>query len=345
MRRYDHGGDTYAGQPVALDVSANINPLGMPAGIRMALANSLESFQRYPDPACRELRKALAGLHGLSPDQVLCGNGAADLIFRLCACIRPQNALVTAPTFSEYERAILAHGGQVRFHFLKEERHFDLDDSILHAITKEVGLVFLCSPNNPTGRLIAADLLEKIAQHCESQRTILLLDECFIDFTGGISMISRLKRYPCLLILRAFTKMYAMAGLRLGYLLASDSNLLERIAGFGATWSVSGPAQTAGLAALREEGWAEKTRAMIREERAFLEAALLAMHLEVIPGSANYLLIKSEKPLHAPLLEKGVLVRDCSNYSGLDSRFIRVGIQTRQNNQRLLATLREVLDG
>ncbi len=345
MQRYDHGGDIYTYRQAVLDFSANVNPLGYPPGLKESLLENLDSFQRYPDSSYRELRQAIADRHGLKPEQVICGNGATDLIYRICAYFRPERALVTAPTFSEYERAAGLYGGRVSEHLLSEADSFDLDESILEAITPETTLVFLCSPNNPTGRLISLDLLRQVARHCRQLGAYLVLDECFLDFTGGESLIPFLEEEPNLLILRAFTKMYAMAGLRLGYLLSSDIDLLEAIAAFGPTWSVSGPAQVAGLASLRATAWPKKTRAYFEEERAFMYKELQALGLKVFSGEANYLLFKSNCPLFRPLLEKGILVRDCSNYTGLSDLFIRIGIQTRENNLKLLVALQEVLDG
>lgn len=345
MQRFDHGGDIYGNKGVQLDFSANINPRGMPPGVKAALVSNMDYFAPYPDPLCRELTQALAAHHQVKPTQLACGNGAADMIFRLCACLKPRIALITAPTFSEYERAVQVHGGQVKQHLLKEEHDFDLGASILHAITPEVDMVFLCSPNNPTGRLINPDLLHQVAERCGQTGSILVLDECFIDFTNGITMLPYLERYPHLFILRAFTKMYAMAGLRLGYLLSGDGELLKKVSSFGAPWSVSSPAQVAGLAALRERQWRENSREMVQKERTWLTAELQRLGLKVFPGAANYLLIKSSLPLYQPLLDKGILVRDCGNYDGLDSHFIRVGIQTRDKNQQLVIKLQEVLHG
>ena len=345
MQRYDHGGDIYAHSQPVLDFSANINPLGYPPGLKETLIENIDSFQRYPDAHCWALRQAIAAHHGVDAGQVLCGNGAADIIYRICAHFRPAKALIAAPTFSEYERGVYAYGGYITEHLLKEDKHFEVDETILDAITEEISLVFLCSPNNPTGRLIPIHLLRKVAQRCQQVGACLVLDECFLDFTSGESMISYMDQHPNLLIVRAFTKMYAMAGLRLGYLLSAHQDLLDAIGVFGATWSVSGPAQATGLAALRAADWAHTTRVYVEKERAFLQKELQALGLKVFPGEANYLLLKSERPLFLPLLEQGILVRDCGNYTGLSSLFIRIGIQTREKNVKLLAAFKEVLYG
>lgn len=345
MERYKHGGDIYSHNQPVLDFSANVNPLGYPPGLKEALIENIDSFQRYPDAHCRELRQAIAGYHGITPNQVLCGNGAADLIYRICAYFKATKALITAPAFSEYERAVYVYGGQVSECQLREENHFDVDESILEVITPDIHLVFLCTPNNPTGRLIPLSLLQDIAKRCQQVGVFLVLDECFIDFTSAKSMVPLIDEYPNLLILRAFTKMYAMAGLRLGYLLSANKELLDAIAAFGAAWSVSSPAQAAGLAALKAKDWTHKTRIYIQKERTFMTEKLQALGLKVFPGEANYLLLKYNRPLYQPLLEKGILVRDCGNYTGLSSQFMRISIQTREKNLKLLTAFKEVLHG
>ena len=159
MERYDHGGDRYDNPHLLLDFSTNLNPLGMPPKVREALIQNQADFAFYPDPHCRSLGKALAEKHGLREEQILCGNGAADLIFRLCAWKKPRKTLTLAPTFSEYERPVLLFGGKMEFCHLKEEDNFILSWGFLDALTDDIDLLFLCNPNNPTGRLAEPDLM------------------------------------------------------------------------------------------------------------------------------------------------------------------------------------------
>lgn len=345
MRRYDHGGDIYGNANVTLDFSINTHPLGMPEGVKRALAARMADWERYPDPHCRALTAALAAYHGVEKNWVLCGNGVADLIFRICASLRPRSALVLSPTFSEYERSVSLFGGETLGVPLSEQDGFALTEGFLDALSPNVDMLFLCNPNNPTGRLADAALLRRIADKCGKSDICLVLDECFFDFTDGESMIPLLKTHPHLMILRAFTKLYALAGLRLGYLLCANTVLLSEVGRFAQTWSVSVPAQTAGLAALGEHGWAEQARRLVREERAFMTTALSALGLDVLPSDANFLLAKSGTPLCEPLLRHGMLVRDCSNFSGLDEQYIRIGLKTRDKNEALLRTISEVLHG
>ncbi len=345
MQRYDHGGDVYSQPGITLDFSVNINPLGMPSPVKEALIRTVGEYVRYPDPHCRELTRALAGVHGVSPENILCGNGAADLIFRILAARSPRQVLILAPTFSEYERPAVLFGGQIREYRLDPARDFALTEDFLEALTPELDMVFLCNPNNPTGRLAPAGLMQEIAVRCRKNATALVVDECFLPLSSGTSMIPMLEEFPDLFILRAFTKLYAMAGLRLGYLLGEGQSLAG-IARFGAEWSVSVPAQVAGLAALdAEPEWSERTNRLIRKERDWMMDELSLSGITVFPSDTNFLLLRHEIPLYRPLKERGILVRDCSNFTGLDEHHIRIGLKTRAENQQLIEAIREIIHG
>ncbi|MDR2649838.1 MAG: aminotransferase class I/II-fold pyridoxal phosphate-dependent enzyme [Clostridiales bacterium] len=345
MHRYEHGGNIREGAEFMLDFSVNTNCLGMPESVKNAIARHIPEYARYPDPFCAALRRALAERHELEPSVILCGNGAAQLIFSLCACVKPRRALTLAPTFSEYERSVKLFGGVVSEHRLLESNGFALNESILTELDARLDIVFLCNPNNPTGRLTERGLLCEIADICRNNGTLLVVDECFIDFTRGESMLPMLRRYPHMLILRAFTKIYSMAGLRLGTLYCADRALLSRIAEYSPAWSVSAVAQTAGAAALKENGWIDRTAPAVETERAFMTAALIGLGLTVYDSDANFLLIKSKLPLCPPLAERNVLVRDCANFTGLDKRYIRAGLKSRDENMVLLCAVREILNG
>ena len=351
MLPYTHGGDVLTAQaryggPV-LDCSANLNPLGMPPQVGETAARAAAQASPYPDPLCRALRAAIAAHDGVEEGQVLCGGGAAELIFRLAFALRPRRALVTAPTFSEYEGALSAAGCAVTRHLLRRERNFDVDEGILEAIGPDVELVFLCTPNNPTGRLIDQGLLLRIAEKCRGLGAVLAVDECFLPLAcGGPGLAPWLVEYPNLLLLRAFTKSYAMAGLRLGYTLSADTALLERLSLSGPPWSVSTPAQAAGLAALTQcPAWPSQARAFLERERPALAEGLSALGLDVVPGQANYLLFRAAgtADLKESMLTQGVLIRSCANYHGLGEDWYRVCVGQAEQNRRLLAALREVL--
>lgn len=345
-----HGGDwagfeaEYGCAP--LDFSANVSPLGVPQGVQQAIATAAAGADRYPDPLCRTLRAALAQAEHVLPEWVLCGNGAADLIWRIATALRPHQALVPAPAFAEYEAALRSTGCEVKYCRLSTDNGFAVDETFEQAITAQTEMVFLCEPNNPTGRTTSMPLLQRIADHCAEQGTVLVVDECFgafLDDPQKHTLVPLLGQYPNLVILKAFTKIYAMAGVRLGYALCSNADLLQKLQAAGSPWSVSSLAQAAGIAALQEVKYVEQVHVLIREQRVLLANGLQALGLRVIPGEANYLLFQSQQPLLEPLRQKGILLRSCGNYPGLDNTWYRTAVRTNAENQRLLATLEEIL--
>ncbi len=345
-----HGGDwagyeaEYGAKP--LDFSANISPLRLPEGVRAAVVESLWSAESYPDPLCRALRQAVAGAEQANVDWCLCGCGAADLIYRVVLAKKPRRALVTAPTFAEYEAALELAGCKTEHYLLREEAGFPLDEGFLDAVTPDTDMVFVCQPNNPTGRTVSRSLLTAVLDRCREADALLVVDECFCDFLDDPdtrTMKNLLGEYRNLLILKAFTKLYAMAGLRLGYCLCGDTALLDAMRNAGQPWAVSGPAQAAGIAALNETEYVQAVRALIAEQRPRLAGELTRLGLRVIPGEANYLLFFSPKPLLEPLRRRGILLRDCGNYRGLCDGWYRAAVRGREDNQRLIAALEEVL--
>lgn len=345
-----HGGD-WAGYRVefgcdALDFSANVSPLGLPAGVAAAITNALPTADRYPDPLCRELRAALAGAEGVPADWILCGNGAADLIFRLALAVRPRRALLPAPTFAEYEAALQTVGCAVQRVFLREENEFAVTEKFIDAVTPETDIVFLCQPNNPTGQMTPPALVERLVRRCAECGAVLVVDECFLDFLpdrDAWTAKQLLHDAPQLVILKAFTKLYAMAGVRLGYALCGDATLLEKMRGAGQPWAVSSLAQAAGLAALQETAYAGAVRALIAEQRPRMAAGLRALGLRVMDGQANYLLFRATPDFGEKLRRRGAVVRSCANYPGLDAAWYRTAVRTAEENTRLLQIMGEIL--
>lgn len=345
-----HGGD-WAGYRAefgcdALDFSANVSPLGLPAGVAAAITNALPTADRYPDPLCRELRAALAGAEGVPADWILCGNGAADLIFRLALAVRPRRALLPAPTFAEYEAALQTVGCAVQRVFLREENEFAVTEEFIDAVTPETDIVFLCQPNNPTGQVMPPALVERLVRRCAECGAVLVVDECFLDFLpdrDAWTAKQLLRDAPQLIILKAFTKLYAMAGVRLGYALCGDAALLEKMRGAGQPWAVSSLAQAAGLAALQETAYAGAVRALIAEQRPRMAAGLRALGLRVMDGQANYLLFRATPDFGEKLRRRGAVVRSCANYPGLDAAWYRTAVRTAEENTRLLQIMGEIL--
>ena len=347
-----HGGDwagfeAWYGQ-TPLDFSVNISPLGMPEGVRQAIVGAVTDADRYPDPLCRKLRVKLAEKENVPMEWLLCGSGAADLIFRAVLARRPRRALLPAPTFAEYEAALQTAVCQITYYGLREESDFAFDNSILQVIQPGMDMAFLCQPNNPTGRTIPRPLLLEILARCKEIGALLAVDECFLDFLddpAAFTLAGALGEYPNLLILRSFTKLYAMAGVRLGYCLSSDPLLLNAMASAGPPWAVSSLAQAAGLVALKETEYVQRTRTLIQTERPWLAAQLEGLGLRVIPGEANFLLFRCDPPLSTSLGQKGILLRECGNYRSLDTAWCRTAVRSHEDNVLLIQAIREVLAG
>lgn len=343
-----HGGDTegyrleYGHAP--LDFSTNCNPLGVPEGVQQAIHDAVVYADAYSDPLCRHLCAAIAKNRDILPPQVLCGNGAADLIYRLALARKPGRAIVTAPTFAEYELALKTIGCKVIQHLLKPEDGFILTDSILACLNPGTDMLFLCNPNNPTGLTTDSMLLERILIACERNGILLVVDECFNGFLKEPekhTFKNKLSQYENLLIIDAFTKLYGMAGVRLGYCLSSNKMLLDDMRNAGQPWAVSSLAQAAGIAALEERKYILKARTLIEKEKIFLLNQLQALDdIKVFGSEANYIFFHIGIPhLIEHLRDKGILIRDCSNYAGLTSGYYRIAIRTHPENVRLMNAL------
>ena len=345
-----HGGDIYADDLTAepLDFSASINPLGMPETVRQAAMQALSGCVHYPDPQCRQLRRAIAAREGVAPGQVFCGNGAADVLYRLLLALRPKKILLTAPTFSEYEQAAALAGSTIIRFPLRAEDDFAIPETFWDAVTPEIELVIVCNPNNPTGQVTPKWLVKKGMERCRAAGTRLLVDECFHDFPDEperIAMTDCVPENHHLILLRSFTKMYAMPGIRLGYCLSADTELLEQLYDMGAPWSVSVLAQACGVAAARDTEFPVRTRQYIAQQRKKLQDGLQELGFTVLPGQANYLLCRMDgvPELVQQLRERGILIRSCDTFAGLDGNWFRIAVRTEAEQFVLLRTLRQLV--
>ncbi len=329
-----HGGDIegfrqkYGREPI--DFSANVSPLGLPMAAREAIVKALNFTDRYPDPLCRELCQRIGEGEGVSENFVLCGNGASDILYRLVLSQKPKTALLTAPTFAGYEEALRVLGCELRYHDLKREDQFDLTEAILEKITPEVDIVFICNPNNPTGRSVQRDLLVEILLKCEQIDSLLVVDECFNTFLQDAEQktMKPFLNSRHLLILKAYTKQYAMAGVRLGYALCSDNHVLEGIRVCGQTWSVSNLAQKAGIALAGEQDYIRELTEKNMRWKKHLLSVLHRKEIEVIGCDANYVFFyTSMENLFEKLAKQGILIRSCANYRGLQEGYYRVAVR------------------
>ncbi len=341
---YVHGGDIYS-RPIRLDFSANVNPFGAPEAVKAAVRSAAEDLGAYPDPCCGSLREKLAAANGVYKNDVICGNGAAEVIYQFAAALKPKRALLPVPSFADYESALLGLGCEPTFFPLQREKGFLLSEDILDAIGPSTDLLMLCSPNNPTGRSVDKGLLLKILDRCRAAGTWLFLDECFYELTDegkALSLANCLQEGDRVFLLRAFTKAYGLAGLRLGYGLCKDRKMLETMSRLSQPWNVSSPAQAAGLAALDCPDWPRRARELFETEKRFLTEGLTALGFAVLPGDANFLFFSGAAGLYEKLRERGVLIRNCANYRGLRPGDYRIAVRTRVENEELLRAIEEV---
>lgn len=346
MNKHIHGGNIYTYQD-CLDFSANCNPLGTPESVKEAVRDSLEHLGDYPQVGYAPLKEALGEYEDMDPEHIICGNGAAELIFSLCQAVRPKRALIPVPTFAEYEQALASVGCEVEHVLLREEDTFQMQESFIDWLHRDLDMVFLCNPNNPTGILTDREFLFRVLRNCRELGILLVVDECFLDFIkepGKYSLKAQLPRYHNLFILKAFTKRYAMAGVRLGYGLTENRELLEKMAQVTQPWNISVMAQAAGIAALKECSYVEQGRKLVFEEAVYLKEGLKELGFHTYPSEANYIFFRGEPGLFEKGIQNGVILRDCSNYPGLSDGYYRIAVRTRAENEKLLEALRNCLE-
>lgn len=359
-RKLIHGGDIYSIYENApqeadrlVDFSANISPLGIPDAVLDAVKDGLAGAVYYPDPQTRRLKDAIGAfleqVYGVSLPRacIVCGNGAADVIYRFVLAKKPKTALLCAPTFGEYEEALALWETKLSFYQCPKES-LEIGEDILDAVHPGLDVMFLCNPNNPTGLLLDGGLLARIVEKTRENHVLLVMDECFLDFVENeekLSVIPLLSQNKHILVLKSFTKMYGMAGLRLGYGLSADQTLIGAMEKCGQPWAVSTAAESAGVAALKDVQHPKRVRQCVALERKFLMEAFLKLGIHFFDSRANYILIKLPGVPHfyERMLAEGILVRRCENYRNLDGSYYRVAVNSHEKNERLVAALRKVV--
>ncbi|ACV63841.1 L-threonine-O-3-phosphate decarboxylase [Desulfofarcimen acetoxidans DSM 771] len=337
-----------------IDFSANINPLGPSPRAMLAMSEGLASITAYPDPDCRELTAALAGYLHIGSDNILFGNGATELIYLLVDVFKYKKALVCAPTFSEYGLAVLSRGGEVAEILLAEEDNFALPVEEIIARLPSVEILFLCNPNNPTGRLCSKQDILRIAAAARECSCMVAVDEAFMDFVeekDNYSVLEEALNRDNLIVLYSLTKYFGIPGLRLGTAVASRE-IIARLKAAKDPWSVNTLAQIAGVHSLADAEYIKNTKILVTQEREFLEEALQRIvGLKVYHGVANYLLINIKDTQYTSqvfveqLGRRGVLVRDCASFKGLGNNYLRVAVKKREDNLRLIEALEDFLRG
>ena len=384
-----HGGNIYKifrekNIKEILDYSSNINPYGIPESLKKRITENLEILERYPDPDYIELRQKLAHLNKVDISNIILGNGAIEIIFLFMEVINPKKILIVSPTFGEYERAVKAtervedssilgdsnkkkddeksFGKQkieIEYFELKESDDFKLNiHNLKNELEKKYDLLIICNPNNPTGKFLKLDETEEILKECNKYNTKLFIDEAFIDFLeDGIkeSIINTKENKQNLFVTRAFTKFFAMPGLRLGYGIYFDKKLEKRISEKKEPWSVNNIAEMAGLTVLDDTEYIEKTLKWITKEKIYMYEKLNEINgMKAYKTEINFITVKIEdklfskelnvKILREKMLEYSILIRDASNFKFLDERFFRLAIKNRENNDRVIEVLKEIFN-
>lgn len=360
---YVHGGDIFRGG-IDLDLSVNINPFGMPESARRAAARSMDRWEQYPDALQRKLRNRMSERlrqegFPVRPESLLFGNGASDLLYSIFQALRPERVLIPVPGFSEYRKAAETVGAEITGLpvFSADSVSTYEDEDVLTSVRTfaeqagelgKSGMIILCNPNNPDGHVRTLNFLKRIFGICQKYGMILLVDESFLWFCMDgkeRSAISFWDSADCkmdpsgLIILNAFTKIFAMAGLRLGFMV-SDPDIIRQTEDVRQPWSVSAPAEEAGIACLAEQEFVRKTAAEIKCRREELRARLTSLGMNCAESSADFVLFRTAiRDMGDRLRKKGILIRDCSNYTGLGKGWYRVAVKNHESCERLAAAI------
>lgn len=343
---FEHGGDIYKikrrdGKEV-IDFSANINPLGLPLKVKKTIKENIDRVLHYPDPEFYDVTQKIAQYWGIEKDCILLGNGSVELIYLITHAFKPKIATIPIPTFSEYERA--ARISKARVRYVKLNRDFELTLSKI----KDSDIIFLCNPNNPTGNLIleGSDELHKLSGK------IIVVDEAFMDFLPDekdYTLIWKAPKNKRIIVIRTFTKFFAIPGLRVGYIVAHPETV-KILKKYQPPWSVNALAQLSAETVLADSRYIENTRSFIEKERKFLMEEILRIDgLLPHPSVTNFILIKivdkgiTSSQLRERLIQKGILIRNCSNFRGLNRGFIRIAVRCREENVKLIDCLKEIL--
>lgn len=326
-----------------LDFSSNLNPFGIPRSVRRVIADE-RYWNTYPDSECAMLRRRIAVVEDVPAENIVCGNGGDDMIFRIAAALNPKRAVIFSPCSGEYRRALEQNGCEVKEINLDSENNFAMTADAASFISAYTGMVILGSPNNPTGMVVTPYVMKRIAEQCENTGTYLVCDERYMDFVYKNSRLSAkrvLDRH--IIIVKSFSKIFSMAGIRMGYAIAGDREIAEKIRCSGQRFSVSGIALAAAEKAVQEIEFMRLTRSYIEIVRRDFSRELTAAGLHVFPSCANFLLIHCELPLDELLRRKGVIIKKCGAEYGLDDGYFRISLRKLDDNRRLAEYLEWIL--
>ncbi|WP_026526871.1 pyridoxal phosphate-dependent aminotransferase [Butyrivibrio sp. VCD2006] len=351
-----HGGEIYD-KKIEYDFSVNLNPYPCPMEVKSAINEAIKDIDKYPDMSQRKFRKAVSDAENeylkkcydleksITPDMVIGGNGASELIFSIVRMINPKKVLIPVPSFYGYRHA-LNENIFVNEYLLRKENDFALTEKFADEITCDTDLVIIANPNNPTGKCIDGNMLGAIVKRCNETNTALLIDECFLRLSdGNVSALGFINECNRLFVVSAYTKLFSVPGVRLGYVVSSEKNI-DKLRRFLPEWNLSVFAERVGIACagiLTGSDFEEKSKALIREERVNLTGALREKGIRVYPSDANYILVHSKSDLYELLLGKGFLIRDCSNFKGLSKGFYRIAVKDKEANREFINALNAIV--
>ena len=337
-----------------IDYSANINPLGVPEELRNLIINQISSLVNYPDPDYIDLKESIEGYYKLNKEDIILGNGAAELIHSFIRVIRPQKALLIQPSFSEYRNALEHVGAEIKEYCLREEKDFLLDmDDLINNITNDIKLIVACNPNNPTSTLISRIDMNKLVEFCYSRNVYIMIDEAFMDFVdkeGEITLLKDYQRYNNLFIVRAFTKFFGIPGLRLGFGASCNNRIIAELNRAALPWNINTFASGFGIMLGENNKYAADTYKWLEAEREWFSGELKKLRgMKIYKPSANFILIKLlEEKINTELLKERlinykIMIRECKSFHGLDNSFFRIAIKDRATNLYFLDALDKCL--
>ena len=341
MSYFIHGGDVYRNK-VNMDFSVNINPLGVPDCVMHAMTEALLHVGKYPDIQSGMLRKSCAEMLHVKEDTILFGNGSSELLMAIAHALRPDKIMIPVPSYSGYEYAFTGVCNEIVYYPMREENGYCLTEDFPGKLDESIGCLLIANPNNPVGATINRELLFRIIGKCAEKGIQVILDECFIEFTEEESAVLKAEEYPNLIILRSFTKIFAIPSVRIGYMICSGQKTIEKVASHLPEWNVSGIAQRAGLECMRRGDYVEKSREYVKKERQLLSVELRQLGITVYDSEADFLLLYTDKPLYGLLLQQGILIRDCSNFRGLGAGYYRIAVRTHEENRELMKALQVI---
>ena len=337
-----HGGDVYRNH-VDIDFSINVNPLGTPECVKEALHRAVEMCGKYPDMEAERLGEAVSTFLGVPKEYLLFGNGASELFMAIVHGIKPKKVVIPVPSFYGYEYAAKAVDSEIIYYEMNEENNFCVREDMNRILTEDVDLLFLANPNNPIGNLLDKEMIKKLLLHCRDKGIYVVVDECFIEFCGNqFSLLPEIRESEHLILVRAFTKIFSIPGVRLGYLVCKSKAVHTKIARQLPEWNLSCFAQEAGCICAKQAEFILKTKNYIEYERQFMEKRLMQLGLRTFPSMSNFITVYSDKPLYGKLLKRGILIRDCSNFRGLGKGFYRIAVKSREENEILLKAIKSL---